>query len=343
MESGPRDAKILLLGEFPGEDDIRTSLPFSGASGDELRRMLSSAGIDYDSCFTTQVFSQRPPSNDLEKWMVKKAALPSGYDIPAYARGAYLHPAYVPQLRETQRLISSLQPNIILALGSAALWALTGSGGIAASRGSVIEQELSPGNWRKIIPTYSPSTVLRSWPFRPVVIKDFIKARRESARPIFHRPARSLLIAPTVEELEQYVSKNLISASLIALDIETANRQITCISFALSASSAVVIPLWDMSTESGSYYSARDELAVWKIIRAVCASPVPKLMQNGTYDTQYLVAAGCSVQNFFSDTLILHHALYPELQKGLGFLGSIYTDEPSWKHMRKTETSKRDE
>jgi hypothetical protein len=32
--------------------------------------------------------------------------------------------------------------------------------------------------------------------------------------------------------------------------------------------------------------------------------------------------------------MLLHHSMQPELEKGLGFLGSVYTDEPSWKFMR---------
>ena len=43
------------------------------------------------------------------------------------------------------------------------------------------------------------------------------------------------------------------------------------------------------------------------------------------------------------DTMLLHHALQPESLKSLGFLGSVYTDEGSWKGMRKTETIKADE
>jgi len=41
--------------------------------------------------------------------------------------------------------------------------------------------------------------------------------------------------------------------------------------------------------------------------------------------------------------MLLHHALQPESLKGLGFLGSIYTDESNWKLMRKSTTIKRDE
>jgi len=32
--------------------------------------------------------------------------------------------------------------------------------------------------------------------------------------------------------------------------------------------------------------------------------------------------------------MLAHHALQPESEKGLGFLGSVYTNEPSWKLMR---------
>ena len=43
--------------------------------------------------------------------------------------------------------------------------------------------------------------------------------------------------------------------------------------------------------------------------------------------------------------MLMSHALYPELQKGLGFLGSVWTDEPAWKLMRssKSTETKRDE
>lgn len=32
--------------------------------------------------------------------------------------------------------------------------------------------------------------------------------------------------------------------------------------------------------------------------------------------------------------MVMHHALFPEMEKNLGFLGSIYTSEPAWKMMR---------
>jgi hypothetical protein len=43
------------------------------------------------------------------------------------------------------------------------------------------------------------------------------------------------------------------------------------------------------------------------------------------------------------DTMLLSHSLQPESLKGLGYLGSVFTDEGSWKQERKgNQTIKRD-
>jgi hypothetical protein len=67
----------------------------------------------------------------------------------------------------------------------------------------------------------------------------------------------------------------------------------------------------------------------------VLNSDQPKIAQNGLYDLNILWRSyGITVRNFEEDTMLLHHALQPESEKGLGFLGSVYTDEASWKMMR---------
>ena len=52
---------------------------------------------------------------------------------------------------------------------------------------------------------------------------------------------------------------------------------------------------------------------------------------------------GIKVYGAVEDTMFAHHALQPEMLKGLEFLGSVYTDEGSWKSdHRRTKTIKRD-
>jgi hypothetical protein len=48
------------------------------------------------------------------------------------------------------------------------------------------------------------------------------------------------------------------------------------------------------------------------------------------------------VKNVVHDTMTLAHAWQPELPKNLGFLGSIFLDEVSWKGIRR-ETNKQND
>jgi hypothetical protein len=49
---------------------------------------------------------------------------------------------------------------------------------------------------------------------------------------------------------------------------------------------------------------------------------------------------GFRVVNCAEDTMLMHHALFPELPKSLGFMGSIYTNEAAWKLIRKSNEEK---
>ena len=64
------------------------------------------------------------------------------------------------------------------------------------------------------------------------------------------------------------------------------------------------------------------------------------------YDLSYIYDAGINVRGLIEDTMLMHHVLQPELPKSLGFLASIYCNNPAWKHMRtqkKKDVNKRDE
>jgi DNA polymerase I-like protein with 3'-5' exonuclease and polymerase domains len=174
-----------------------------------------------------------------------------------------------------------------------------------------------------------------------------MKAWRESQWPELRRPERSVIVDPDINEVWAWVEATLRRPSaLLACDIETGNRQIKCIGFARSRSEALVVPFVDLVHGQGSYWpSVTDELTAWQAVRALLESQIPKVFQNGVYDLQYILAMGLWPQALVHDTMLLHHSLFPEMQKGLGFLGSIYTSEASWKLMRrhKPDSEKRDE
>ena len=78
--------------------------------------------------------------------------------------------------------------------------------------------------------------------------------------------------------------------------------------------------------------------------RVLIDSSIPKLFQNGLYDIAFLWRAyGIGVMGCAEDTMLLSHSLQPESLKGLGYLGSIYTDHGAWKSEHKlNQTIKRD-
>jgi hypothetical protein len=110
---------------------------------------------------------------------------------------------------------------------------------------------------------------------------------------------------------------------------------------------AIVIPFTDSRRKERNFWASdKDESAAWRIIQRILNDgTIHKTFQNGLYDIAFIWrSTGIKIMGTGDDTMLLHHALQPESLKGLGFLGSIYSDEGPWKTMReRTTTIKRDE
>lgn len=334
--------KIVLVGEAWGEHEERARSPFVGPSGHELTRMLSEGGIHRADCHLTNVFNLRPkPTNDIENLCGSVKQGP----FPPLRAGKYLLPEYHAEVWRLHKELRDLKPNIAILLGNTAAWALLGNSGISKIRGTVTGSHTIAG--LKCLPTYHPTAILRQWDLRAVTVLDFAKAKRESEFPDIRRPRRDVYIEPTPRDMEWYYDNFLRPARRISFDIETSGNQITCIGFAPDDRSALVVPFVDPRRTGFSYWpTLAEELWAWTFVAKVLDLPQPKIAQNGLYDIHFLWRGyGITVRNFEDDTMLLHHALYPESEKGLAFLGSVYTNEASWKMMRQRgkTTIKRDE
>ena len=133
----------------------------------------------------------------------------------------------------------------------------------------------------------------------------------------------------------------------LSVDIETARYEhITCIGYAPSATLALVVPHVDRRKPGYHYWTEKDEIEAWPFHRHVLSRATKQykiLGQTFPYAFQYLYAHGVPVRNYLADTMLHHHALFPELPKSLGFMGSIYSNEISWKSMRTKKANKREE
>lgn len=344
----------MLIGEAWGAEEAKLRSPFVGSAGYELTRMLAAAEIHRADCSLTNVFNLHPPGNDLSFLCgPKELGIPGRNKLlkgkqkeHQFYTGDYVKADFLGELERLADEIIEVNPNLIVALGATALWALTGKTTISKLRGTTLLSTTTVSNY-KVLPTYHPSAVLRQWTHRPVVIADLQKAARERASPEIHRPLREIWIEPTLEDIHEFHRRYIEGVEIISIDIETAGRDITCLGISPSRERAIVIPFSDPRAMDGNYWRSKaDELLVWSYLRGLLENPHPrKLFQNGLYDIGFIFRShGVKVAGAAEDTMLLHYCLQPESLKSLGFLASLYCDEGNWKDMRKhRRTIKRDD
>jgi len=327
---------ILIVGDFLDDEDQRKGRPFSGTDGGLIRGLLSQSGIEDSAYKCITVFPSSPPSGRIENWLTSDRAegVPN---FPPFAKGKYVHRDRAYALSLFGETVRKAQPKVILALGNIPFWALTGKTGIDKNRGAPF---FSREDNIPVIPTWAPSSIFKQWELRPITLMDFYKAKIISQMKRFTRPARVIRLLPTIADLEDFYLSHIRTAPFIAVDIETKNNQITEIGFATSPQVALVIPFYSRSMPDGNYWRSHyEEMQAWAFVRRVLEEK-PSIGQNFQYDMTYLYAKyGIPVPKFSGDTMLLAHALQPELKKSLGFLGSIYTFEPPWKFMRTDHTT----
>lgn len=337
-----KSSSIMIVGEAPGKDEELLGIPFVGTSGDELKKMLREAGIDYSLCAISNVFLTRPADNKIENFCVKKAE--AGYNFPPpLSAGKYFKPELLYNRERLYEEIKLCSPNIIIALGNTACWCLLDKTGISSLRGATFT---SPYTDAKIFPTYHPAAVLRNWELRHTVVVDFLKAKRESKFKEIKYDEVKVIIEPTPAEMQDYYNMAK-TFPAITVDIETSpsRKQITCVGFS-NGTVSIVIPFVDKRKEGYSYYpTVSEEVLAWGFIKAMLELPNCKILQNGMYDITWLWRLmGLSLKGNIDDTMLFHHSLFPEMSKGLDFLGSIYANLPAWKTLhRRGEYNKRED
>ena len=334
---------LIIIGEAPGKDEEEAGIPFVGAAGRQLTDSFNAAGLDRAQWHILNTFLKRPPDNILAdpSWTLNKTEYKREYGhapLTFPLKKRYLRPEHEWQIAELQARLRILKPDLILAMGATALWALTGEDAITQWRGTFFN---SP--YGRAIATLHPASVLYQYSNMPLLWADLVKVRLWMEGKLPKPLRRRLWINPTPAEINaHYLRLAATPNALVGVDIETAPSidQITTVSFS-TETEGIIIPIWDRnSVDAGSqnyWPSAREELIHgWKNIRRYAELPNPKVLQNGLYDAQYLLDAPIPIvlRNYIHDTSLAQHAYQPELPKALGILASLYLNEPSWKQMR---------
>ena len=334
VASGPRDARIAIVGEAPGEDEERLGELFVGASGRLLTEMLAGAGIARRSCYVTNVVRERPPGDDFwdRYYADKRGTVPTEALVEAQVR--------------VRAEIAAVAPNVTIALGEEALRALTGRRGIMKWRGSVLDTSLG-----KVVPTVEPETVQKKYELRCIAEMDLRRAARESTSRESPPLGLVLVVDPTGEQVLEWLGRVRGGSAPVAFDIETLGATVRCIALARDEHEALCIPFvscrapargpaaaktlltMPADTAFSSHWDAATELDILKELARVLEDPaIPLIAQNFPFDAAMLCREfGIVPTALWMDTMVAQHCCYCELPKSLAFLCSVYTRIPFYK------------
>jgi uracil-DNA glycosylase len=338
--------KIAFVAEAPSWEEVKDGKPLVGPSGRIFNSTLRTANLDRDEYFVTNVFDEKIPDNKIKNWCtgIKEAKALGSNTLPPLGSNGYLRPEYHHHLARLEHELAKAQPTVIVPLGGTALWAFTGKTNITQMRGTAFPATRHAIG-TKLVPTFHPSFLMKKITYYSTVVRDlqFAASEAEKGKEV-ELARRSLLLSPTLEDIRSAM-RQMQQSELLSVDIETGWGQITCIGFAWNSEDAICIPFVDQRQTNKSYWqTAEEEVEAWKLVREILASNVPKLGQNfAQYDLMWLLYKhNLFVKNLTDDTRLLSHALYPELPKDLGFLGSAHSSQGAWKYMGRKGTKRDD-
>lgn len=146
---GPANAKIMFIGEAPGQKEDLIGKPFVGRAGKLLTQLLEKNRLERKKFFITSVLKHRPPKNR----QPKKSELKSCKDW-------------------WQKQITIIKPRLIVLLGKVAFDTVIGEGQFSDSRGKLLTK-----NGKLYFPVYHPAAGLRFPKIRKVLENDFQKLK----------------------------------------------------------------------------------------------------------------------------------------------------------------------
>jgi DNA polymerase len=140
--AGDPHARVMLVGEQPGDEEDKKGLPFVGPAGRLLDRALEAAGVDRQHLYVTNAVKHF-------KWQLRgKRRL---HKTPAQREIDACH-------QWLEREIETVKPQVIVAMGATAARAVIGKDfKVSVSRGRFVQSPLAP----HVFATFHPSALLR--------------------------------------------------------------------------------------------------------------------------------------------------------------------------------------
>ena len=292
-----KDPDLLIVGEAPGEDEVRSGIPFTGSSGQLMRKILRETGFQMSRIAICNTCKCRPPEN----------ATPKEKEI-ALCAGQFLF-----------QEIEEMRPKAILCVGAIASSAFNKD-----KRLKDVIGEAREWHGMRMMSTYHPAYLL----YYPEAESKFRRDLRQLYNilyPVKHE--RRFVVVDTLEGLAE-VKKWAHGKTLMGSDIETnktldpfdVNSKILCISFGDDQVSYSI----SLDKDNDPVYMSE----ATKFVKDLLGDPhVTHIFHRCWFDVKFLKSRGIEVKRY-TDTRLKSFLLNENrLEHGLKELASEYIGE----------------
>lgn len=317
--------------------------PFMGQAGNEITGAFSRAGVQRGDIHWTMSVLCAPPEGDMERFLhvVRQGNKEREKENRKRKKRGEQPVRLVPTPQQccSPRLKQELDrfSKIVVAGTAAAKAVIHRSATIMALRGGPTELDRygQGGEVRKIrvLPIFHPAFVTKARRWTSVFRQDVDRAVRWFRNGSLDWKEPEILFHPDADTLERFLAQKV---PFWTYDVETDAKEcltarLRCIG--IGTEKAVVIVGILGIDGSSRFYPPSEQVRVIEVLKRFFEDPaILKAGHNsGYYDLIVMrEQLGIDVQPNI-DTMLLHRLVESELPHSLGFVGSVYTEAPSWK------------
>lgn len=307
--SGDINARYVIIGEGPGQNEVNENRLFVGYTGAALWNGLRNYKLLRTDFYITSVCKRQISLSKNTRYPVS---------AEEWLRWKMLLKWELEQL-----------PNVeaILCLGNAGLEALFEHSGIKKFRGSVYPYQISETKTVPTLISLNPAAIVRE-PKDEIIFRLDLQRFNKIMNGDYKEHPITTHINPTFSEAIDFLDHVMHSGIMPAYDIETIANETACHGFAISPNEAMCI---NLRKEFENQYTLEQETKILLKLQDLFDT-TPVIAQNGNFDATWIGYKDHLRARIGFDTLLAHHTLYPTLPHDLGFLTSQYTTHPYYKN-----------
>lgn len=304
MYEGSLEPKVLFVSDFQRADERGEGVILSEARKAIIVNALNRAGV---------------PESEYG-FVIMYPMMPRGADIKNLSQEERV----LGQLA-CKKAINDSKANVIVPLGDHALSFITGLENIQNQKCSILRVKAEFGA-RKAIPLPHPEYIQRVREESAYISFGCQRIKEEMSSNVLSIPERKfrLSLDYSFEEVIA-ILEGCLNAPELAIDIESGRGIVNTHGFAISPTEAIAIDVQPSSYKPIEFHK------LWSVIKRILESDIPKIVQNGVFESEWASLYGIELRNVTFDTQWAMKLLHPSLEKGLDNVGRIYTRYPYWK------------